>query len=104
VICKQRMTFPRFKAQQWSRGARARLGRGHTVDFSPALLSSPRLATKNFGKVAPAVLYGSRSLVIPGTEDQSVANCCITPWSPREERALGTLLDILNIKAVGMSG
>jgi hypothetical protein len=38
VICKELMTLPRFEAQQWRRGAKARLGRGHAVDFSPGRL------------------------------------------------------------------
>jgi hypothetical protein len=38
VICKERMTLPRFEAQQWSRGAKASLGRGHAVDFFPGRL------------------------------------------------------------------
>jgi hypothetical protein len=38
MICLQRMDVPCSKARQWSRGAKARLGRGQAVDFPPGRL------------------------------------------------------------------
>jgi HipA-like protein len=65
VICKERMTLPRFEAQQSSRGAKASLGRDQAVDFSPVGSRALRISTPcHTGHGGIASVANSTSLML----------------------------------------